>query len=152
MSQDTFQVIVGSLKIWFQGGIIPTVDELHLPRDMPIYQAYSDQYIIGWDQWFKGRIAASWKNVYNYDISRNIRNTFNHPRLTPANNFATKILVLTWEFVRDCWQFRNEDEHGTKADPIATQKMKLIRKFLWQKTKVAYFPNDYLRGLTEESL
>jgi hypothetical protein len=59
---------------------------------------------------------------------------------------------MTWEYVRTCWKFRNDEEHGNNQDPVATQKDKLIRKILWMKTKILHFPNNYLRNLTIETL
>jgi hypothetical protein len=138
--------------MWFNGENFPFATEMDLQGDTLLKEAFDNQLLIGWDQWFKGHLALSWKKVYERDLDRNIRNTPNHPRLLKAEAWATKLIVLTWEFVRECWNFRNEEEHGTNVDPVTTQKQKLIRKILWYKTKIDYFPNQYLQGLTEESL
>jgi hypothetical protein len=151
-SPATIHTICSSIRRWFQGEDFPTDIELQIYDDPILAQAYNELLTIGWNQWFYGRIAKSWTSVYTRDINRTIRNVNNGPRLPSSEVWATKLVVMTLGLVHACWQHRNDREHGTNEDPIANQKDKLIRKIMWFKTKIDYFPNNYLRSLTEEIL
>jgi hypothetical protein len=65
---------------------------------------------------------------------------------------GAKIVKLTFHYVLDAWQTRNDIEHGMDNNPIRTKKEKLIRKIMWQKAKVNFISNIYLQNLTEEQL
>jgi hypothetical protein len=152
LSPTTIHVICSSLSAYLDGHETPTEPSLGLQHNTIIGLAFRDQCIIGWDQWLKGKLSKTWKTVYEQDIRQNILHTANHPRVVAAHIWATNIIYKTWEFVRQCWQIRNDNEHGTHTEPIVTQKEKLIKKILWSKTKITYFPNNYLRNLTAETL
>ena len=64
--------------------------------------------------------------------------------------WGSNIISLMWRFVLDSWSIRNNIEHGMDTDPIQVRKMKLIKKIMWQKEKIGYFPNQ--STVTEEQL
>jgi hypothetical protein len=113
---------------------------LNIQENTLLYSAYTDQSKIGWDQWLKGKVACAWQPVYIHDIRRNVNQSGTPHRVPTAPVWATKLIIMTWEYVRTCWKFRNDEEHGNNQDPIATQKDKLIQKILWMKTKITHFP------------
>jgi hypothetical protein len=58
-----------------------------------------------------------------------------------ADQWCTKLIVLTWDFVHNSWQLQNDNKHGKNGNELVVQKEKLIRKILWSKTKITSFPN-----------
>jgi hypothetical protein len=152
VSPTTTHVILSSVSAYINGHAPPTLQFFGLENTTSLALAFVEQSNIGWDQWFKGKLSKKWKDVYEHDLHHGILQTNNHPRVIAAEVWATNIIYRTWEYVRNSWQIRNDSEHGNNTDPIATQKEKLIVKILWCKTKITYFPNNYLRTLTAETL
>jgi hypothetical protein len=94
----------------------PTPPTLHNPDD-PILQAittaFHSQSNIGWDQFFRGRIATDWKTAIS---------TYYHERrpgtaFTPDQWMRTTIDAL-WTFSMTLWRQRNASLHG--EDSILT--------------------------------
>jgi hypothetical protein len=69
-----------------------------------------------------------------------------------VTKWGGRIITLTYKFVLDAWQTRNDIEHGMDRDPIQTKKDKLIRQIIWKRNKLVHVPNNYLRNLNEEQL
>jgi hypothetical protein len=65
------------------------------------------QHIIGWENWFKGRITSTWGILYTHDLE-----TTNHGlrNQTPVK-WAKKVIELTWGFVLCNWTIHIDLEH-----------------------------------------
>jgi hypothetical protein len=137
-----------SIEAFFEGYDSPNLQDIvHDPSDLLI-RAFQEQEEIGWDQWMKGRLSKTWGIIYGVDLSH-----INHniPHQTP-DRWGKKLVATTFNFVLECWICRIEAEHGLNDDPIRTKKDKLIAKIMWQKDKIKFFPNRYLRNLKKEDL
>jgi hypothetical protein len=152
LGADTIRVINSCIQAWLVKDEVPSVQVLGIEENECLVRAYNEQTTLRWNNWFKGRVSTQWREVYMNDIHERISHASNGPRILDAEAWAIKLIVRTLDFVRQNWQIRNDGEHGTNIDPLRTKKDKLMRKILWQKTKVDYFPNNYLRNLTEETL
>jgi hypothetical protein len=110
--------------------------------------AINEQNRLGWDQWFKGRISRKWGEIYLQNMIET------NQTVTPiiVERWGKKLVQLTFRFVLDSWQTRNDIEHGMDGDPIRTKKDKLIQQIMWQKDKLVFIPNNYLRNLTADQL
>jgi ribonuclease HI len=108
-----------------------------------LQRAVTEQTSIGWSNWLKGRITITWGILYNHDIA-----TTNHGLRNPnSEDWAKRIVELTWNFVLRTWTIRNELEHQTEGDAEQNQKDRLIDKIMWTKRKLDNFPNNYLKNL-----
>jgi hypothetical protein len=152
LEADSIRVITNCTQAYLQGDDTPTALQLGIVNNTTLLRAFEEQSAIGWNNWFRGRITKKWGEVYTNSVRSTIGNAYNGPRILPPEAWAIKLICKLWDHVRQAWQLRNGGEHGTNDDPLRTQKEKLVKKILWQKTKVTYFPNNYLRNLTEESL
>jgi hypothetical protein len=152
LSIDTINVISTCLQAWLSQEDTPSIEILGIEYNDILSRAYYEQSQLGWENWFKGRITTAWREVYMNDVNTYIHHVPNGPRIMDAEQWGTKIIVKTWDFVRSSWKIRNDGEHDNNGDPLRKQKEKLIRKILWCKTQINTFPNNYLRNLTAESL
>jgi hypothetical protein len=148
LHDTAINVITTSIGCYFDGYDVPELQEMAPEANELLIRAFEDQEAIGWDQWFKGRLAKSWGAVYEFDLAH-----LDHriPLQTPQKWVKT-IITDIFEFDLQSWSIRNDIEHGVNEDPLARRKEKIITKIMWQKDKIDYFPNRYLENLNMEDL
>jgi hypothetical protein len=147
-SRDAICVIISCASAYLVGYDAPDLHELVPDASPNLVAAYQDQEEIGWDQWFKGCLATLWHDMYVSSLC-GVDHQIPHQTL---ERWAKHIISRTLEFVLQAWDIRNQIEHGTNDNPMATRKEKLIRKIVYQKERIGYFPNRYLEQITAESL
>jgi hypothetical protein len=133
----TSRVIISYLDVWLKNKIPPSIDEIAPEASTHLIKAVTQQNKIGWDQWFNGRIAITWGEMYNHDLrcKATIITPQNGERLNSVKRGKT-MLNLTWQFVIECWITRNESEHELNGNHIQRQKEKAIEKLLRLKSKI----------------
>jgi hypothetical protein len=100
-------VISSCLQSWLAGEPIPSAVNLNIDDNGPLFLAYTDHAVIGWNQWFKCRISKQWREVYMNNIHSRIRNVSNGPRILEADVWAVMLIVLMPDFGQKVWQISN---------------------------------------------
>jgi hypothetical protein len=148
LNYTTTRVIVMSLSANLEGYDPLDLEEMAPDASELLRLAFEEQDEIGWSQWFKGRLSSKWGEIYAQDLS----NT-NHSILhQTSEKWGKKLIYDAFQFVLSAWTIRNDIEHGSNDDPMATKKSKIVAKILWQKERIDYFPNRYLENLSEDDL
>jgi hypothetical protein len=144
----TIQVIITYLRNWLNGNPQPNIRTLAPEASFTLRRAVTEQNQIGWDHWFRGRLSVTWGVLYNHDLL-----VANHGmRNQTAESWARQLVEITWSFVLRNWTIRNELEHDTHGDVDLNRRTRLINKIMWSKGKIANFPNNYLRRLTQDQI
>jgi hypothetical protein len=127
LDESTIRVIIANVRAWVTNTRPPALRTI-APDAAPLLRtALKEQNQIGWDHWFKGRISNKWAELYIQNLMLH-----EHPtRNASIERWGAKIIKLTFHYVLDAWQTRNDIEHGMDDDPIRTKKDKLIRKIMW---------------------
>ena len=88
----------------------PTWPQPEEPIMTDIKRAFDSQCKIGWDQFFRGRVAKDWKTaIRTYYRERRPGDSF-----TPDQWMRTTIDAL-WKFAMTLWRQRNTSYHGEKS-------------------------------------
>jgi hypothetical protein len=88
-------------------------------------QAVYEQNLLGWDQWFSGRITIEWGKSFNHDLSIN-----KNSKVLSAEKWGKDVLSLTLEFTLNSWFAKNNKEHESETNPQRRIKEKLIEKIM----------------------
>lgn len=147
-NSNTTRVIIEGLTAFLEARDMLDIHEIVPEASVMLQKAYSVQEDIGWEEWYKGRISIQWRNLYEHDLQTSNHNMSHQ---TPER-WATNLILITWRFFLDSWSIRNDIEHGLDTDPLQVKKQKLIRKIMWQKEQIQYFPTSYLATMKEEQL
>jgi hypothetical protein len=87
-----------------------------------LLRALKQQNSIGWDQWFKGRRAITWGEMYNHDIKQiTLISTQTRGKFS-ADKWGITILNITWQYIIESWLIRNNIEHKSTKNKINRQK------------------------------
>jgi hypothetical protein len=107
-NESTIRVIIANLSSWLNNNDYASLEELELEESGQTAKAANEQILIGWDQWFYGRISQSRGEI---DLSNGITSK------QDPEKWGKDVITLTWEFVLDCWNIRKESEHCAQEDP-----------------------------------
>ncbi len=125
------------IKQWLVHGNADT-SQLHInpePHQESIFNAINIQSQIGWDQFFKGRIASEWGNLQDAHFTEQRQSrTHNlkkyHDRQWWTSNLIKQIIYVAL----NAWQMRNDKLHSNNKTAEHYQK----RKELLDEVKAWY--------------
>jgi hypothetical protein len=78
-------------------------------------------------------MTKEWRTLVNYDIKHNDAGT----KSNTSKMWATEIILLNWEFVHNCWEERNMNEHDVWGQPDGRKKEKIIEIIAGEHKKCA---------------
>ena len=91
------------------------------PLDSTLYQAWTEQRTIGWQQLFKGRISKKWAEAQGIYYADN-PDTRQVMSFSPSL-WASKTIQILIEMALDLWGTRNKQLHGiTPAEERLIQR------------------------------
>ena len=103
IGQETMKHIVDALKFYARND---PIDSATFPSS--VRQAIYDQSLIGWENWYKGRIAKSWSSVIT--------------TVPGEKDFLKTILSHTLSQCRELWLQRNAVVHGHNSNAHSIEK------------------------------
>jgi hypothetical protein len=89
-----------------------------------------------------------WATMYNYVIN----NTNHGLKFPTAEKWGIKIIEITWQFVLNCWNIRNNVEHDTEGDPVRMKKYKLSKKVIWHRDQLKEHKIDIYKDMHTDKL
>jgi len=114
------QILLQGFRNWFEGADTP-LDLLEYPLEY--HELIRTQQLIGWRQWFNGRITTQWDYLQLQYISRLPEG---HPgKQRRLNNWGTIMVKLVWQKWLQLWKTRNEVIHG--KDRISAERIRMER-------------------------
>ena len=93
-----------------------------------IKKALDEQNAIGWNNFYRGRIASSWNAVQQGHCK-----TRNNGK-QDTTKWATAIITTLWHGFLQLWEARKDDQHGRDS----AQKQEKERTLLLQRTRTLY--------------
>ena len=152
---NTNQVLTTTLmhciREWLQFGNEPNTNDLDISNErnyQTIMQAIEAQSEIGWDQFFKGRIALQWGDIqqkhYDYERSQPSHNLKKyHDRQWWTANIIKQIVYVAL----NAWQIRNdklhEDKKKNKYNAERDELLNDVKK--WYDCEGEFDDNDHYR-------
>jgi Zn finger protein HypA/HybF involved in hydrogenase expression len=155
INQATKTLICHNVGNWLQNIDPENAKTIAPDATKNLVKANEEQKKISWGHWVKGRWSKEWGALFNYDIKNNNSGI----KFNSAEKVAKEMIILTWEFVHDCWLTRNKLEHDTDGDPETRKKEKVIEIILGESENTNYetykkmeLENDTLIRLPLENL
>ena len=143
------------IREWLQFGNEPNTNDLNISNErnyQTIMQAIEAQSKIGWDQFFKGRIALQWGDIqqkhYDYERSQPANNLKKyHDRQWWTANIIKQIVYVAL----NVWQIRNdklhEDKKKNKYNAERDELLNDVKK--WYDCEGEFGDNDHNRHFSK---
>jgi predicted RNA-binding Zn-ribbon protein involved in translation (DUF1610 family) len=130
------RVLSFTINAWIEHKQLPKLDDLAPDASAVLRKAYNFQTTIGWEQLFKGRIDIRWGEMFNHEKQQQTYKQQSTKYATDTETWGSKIIILTWQIVLDCWFARNEVEHNLGENGAEITKNKLIEQITWINGKI----------------
>ena len=146
ISAPMINLLLISIEQWINNEPIrfPAFDNILEDHNLALlFDAFSDQTLIGWDHLLCGRLAKSWFTAHDYYfLDRGLHHTKTSKIIGP------KIILLLWKFGLSFWYLRNGNIYGTTDE----EHIDYHKRQLKERIDNAFLDKDLILNPTDYEL
>jgi len=149
-SKPLMIIILKAMREWLNEGILEI--EWEYPEDLDhegCTQALAEQQLIGWNNFFKGRISKTWTEIQQREYSRQSQHRIDSkveplPKHYSGNWWAANLIKQVVFMSLNLWQIRNDALHSDKIlnDYNEQRRILLTQLATWYDKENDFEPED----------